>query len=372
MKKLKNMFSGGGGSNDNNTSKGSGLGGIWSWNNNGNWQPFDAAASKQIDNELRNQWNNSNAHTICFPITKGPWFSKNIGTYFCNIQLNSSRTKIKGATQQNTKTGFARQMMRNPSFMLHPHQNNKNNKNNHNKSHHNSHHNSSHHGGGKGGHKSHHKKSHHSNNNNNYNNNSKGQNYQYHAQNFGANTTTTVTITGGGGGGNISYNGNYGMPSMNNNTLNTFGTMNNGPMINNDGSVCWSWQDDYQWKPYDSVTIQQIESEYAANKNSVVLTKGPYFGASHRMGVYMIKFDKNSMPPSFTQINTQTHFQRKVARTGGVSVGNKNINNSNQDQDGKKDKHSKWRPFYRPMTITHFKVKTVFCYLLKLFGFIQI
>ena len=86
----------------------------WSWNNNGHWQDFDAAASKQIEDELQNQWQNTNLQTIVFPITKGVWFSQpqNKGIYFCNIQLNSSRTKIKQATQQNTKTGFSRQMKR--------------------------------------------------------------------------------------------------------------------------------------------------------------------------------------------------------------------------------------------------------------------
>jgi len=136
---------------------------------------------------------------------------------------------------------------------------------------------------------------------------------------------------------------------------------NQGPIKKADGSVCWSWQDDTQWRAYDDATQQQIESAFLKGQPSVVLTKGPYFGASHRRKLYMIQFVQHSIPPSFVQINTQTHFQRAVMRTGGdhdqqpQSDQNENEDSSQMKGSGKKDNHSKWRPFYSPMTSAHFK-----------------
>eukprot|EP01084_Bolivina_argentea_P009733 18159_1 len=108
--------------------------------------------------------------------------------------------------------------------------------------------------------------------------------------------------------------------------------MTTGPQVNNDGSVCWSWQDDYSWKSYDNATIIQIENAYNAFQNSIVLNKGPYFGAPNRQGRYNIQFNRQSIPHSFTQVNTLTRFNRKVARTGGNNNQNNN-NNNNQSNN---------------------------------------
>ena len=348
---MKKLFSLGGGSNNNNKS-GNGQGGIWSWNNNGIWQDFDLQASKQVDEQLRNQWQNGTATILTFPLTKGPWFSqsRNRGVYFINVSLNTSRTKIKNVMQQNTKTGFARQMKRTPPFLLHPHQNNNNNNNNNN-----------------------------GNNNKNNNKNKMSHNnnnkvfYANGNNNNSATTTTFITSSGGGmtninnlhnimnmyannnqfgGGGGISFSGHGGGGGG-------FGTMLNGPITKGDGSICWSWKDDTQWREYDDTTSKQIETAYNSNKNSVVLNQGPFFGASHRRGQYQIVFNKNSMPPSFHQVNTSTHFQRKVERTGRQNINGNNNNDNNgasNKNNNNNDKHFKWRQYYRPMTVKHYNV----------------
>ena len=300
---------GGGNKNNNKNNNNNGLGGIWSWNNNGQWQDFDAAASKQVDDELRNQWQNTTNTIITFPVTKGPWFSqsRNRGIYFINVQLNSSRNKIKSVIQQNTKTGFTRQMKRTPPFLLHPNQN----KHNNNKT------------GGKK------KTSSHSHTMHTMNSGSSSAVSSYNAANQQIHNMVARMMSGGpmsGGmmGGGMMSGGGGGMHYG-------FGTMINGPVTKGDGSVCWNWQDDTQWREYDDTTQKQIEAAYSTNSNSVVLNQGPFFGAGHRQGLYQIVFNRNSMPPSFMQMNTQTHFQRKVERTGGQNIKGNNNNNDNSN-----------------------------------------
>eukprot|EP01084_Bolivina_argentea_P111875 199553_1 len=85
---------------------------VWCWDDDGKWVYFDEEASKEIDDEIQYQLENCNSRIICFPMTKGPWFSQkqNSGVYFCNVTLNHSRTKIKEVVQLNIKTTFERNM----------------------------------------------------------------------------------------------------------------------------------------------------------------------------------------------------------------------------------------------------------------------
>ena len=80
------------------------------------------------------------------------------------------------------------------------------------------------------------------------------------------------------------------------------------------------------------------------------LTEGPYF--SQRRGLYSVQFDRNNIPPTFVQMNNQTNFQRKVARTGGAVV---DLTGDDVKEDKGKEE-SQWIQFYRPMTGTHFEV----------------
>eukprot|EP01083_Nonionella_stella_P088852 247870_1 len=271
---LKNMLSKKGNtSSSSNTNANDG--GIWSWNNNGHWQPFDAVASKQIDTELRNQWLNTNQHALVFPLTKGPWFSqsKNRGIYFCNVQLNASRDKITGVVQQNTRTGFARQMTRKPLFAC----------------------------PGKG---------------------SSTKRRLSGIFKKKANKTSTNS--------NKNNNNNAAI------TIQAFGNTINSPVMDDSGGVCWSWRNDYQWEAYDPKTIAQVEAAYQAQEKSVVLNQGPFFGSSKRKGLYMVLFDEgNTIPACFTQINTQTRFARQVTRTeGGVAL-HMDMNDSNESKQDK-------------------------------------
>jgi len=93
----------------------------WIWNQNGTWTQLDSAASKQIDDELRNKWNNTQQKQFNFIMSKGAFFSRreNQAVYACNVELNSSRTKIKSIMQINSRTGMFGDMRRNPPFSLH-------------------------------------------------------------------------------------------------------------------------------------------------------------------------------------------------------------------------------------------------------------
>eukprot|EP01084_Bolivina_argentea_P134655 237454_1 len=159
---------------------------------------------------------------------------------------------------------------------------------------------------------------------------------------------------------NRTFGGTSGM-GFNANPNITFGTnsipnLNANPITNSDGSTCWSWKDDTGWKAYDNATISQIESSYSNNETTIKLNQGPYFGASNRANIYMIQFNRVSMPPSYAQINTQTGFQREVMRTAGNKNNDNNNTDSNDNSDNKqKDKHFKWRHYYRPMVSTHYK-----------------
>ena len=50
------VFAGGNYNNNNNNINNNNYNGTWSWDNNGQWQDIDTIASKQIDDELRDQW----------------------------------------------------------------------------------------------------------------------------------------------------------------------------------------------------------------------------------------------------------------------------------------------------------------------------
>eukprot|EP01084_Bolivina_argentea_P253963 426820_1 len=97
--------------------------GVWKWDDNGKWSDCDPSVSKQIDDGIRSQYKNPNKQLFQIQLNKGAWFSqpKNMGIYFCNIELNHSRTKIKTVMQQNKNTGFKRKMTRTPLFELHSH-----------------------------------------------------------------------------------------------------------------------------------------------------------------------------------------------------------------------------------------------------------
>ncbi len=64
--------------------------------------------------------------------------------------------------------------------------------------------------------------------------------------------------------------------------------MSSGPQQNNDGSVCWSWKDDFQWQSYVSTTNTQIENACNNGGQSVVLNTGPYFGQIQGIIIYIV------------------------------------------------------------------------------------
>ena len=80
------------------------------------------------------------------------------------------------------------------------------------------------------------------------------------------------------------------------------------PPIIIDGTVCWSCMSDSGWIPYSGMEQQIIEQAFIDGKSEIILP-------SNR---YKITFNRNTMPPKFTQFNIQSKYSRQVARTGGV------------------------------------------------------
>ena len=64
--------------------------GTWSWKDSYRWVEFDAEASKQIDEEITDRWNNSKDRSFSFELSAGSWFSqsRNRGVYTCHVEVN--------------------------------------------------------------------------------------------------------------------------------------------------------------------------------------------------------------------------------------------------------------------------------------------
>jgi len=94
--------------------------GVWAWKDSYRWVDFDADASRQVDEEITNRWNNTKDKSFSFPLTSGAWFnqSRNRNMYTCHVELNYSRSKINKIYQKNKNTSYQREMRRTPPFQL--------------------------------------------------------------------------------------------------------------------------------------------------------------------------------------------------------------------------------------------------------------
>ena len=101
-------------------SNSSNMRGIWSWNDERDWQQFNFATSQEIDAKIKSLHKSSTDTTLSFTLTKGPYFAmpRNKGVYFVTIHLNSSRSKIERVYQTNVNTGKTRNMKREPPYSL--------------------------------------------------------------------------------------------------------------------------------------------------------------------------------------------------------------------------------------------------------------
>eukprot|EP01083_Nonionella_stella_P092420 258752_1 len=92
----------------------------WSWNNNGNWESFDADTSKEIDDSIQYMWTHTMNNPLIFTLTRGAWFSqnRNRNVYKVWVYLNNTRSDIVNIYQLNTNTSFQRKMRRTPPFTL--------------------------------------------------------------------------------------------------------------------------------------------------------------------------------------------------------------------------------------------------------------
>ena len=94
--------------------------GTWAWKDSYRWVDFDAEASRQVDQELTNRWNNTKDRTFSFALNAGDWFNqyRNRGIYTCHVELTYNRKEIKKIYQKNKNTSYQREMRRTPAFQL--------------------------------------------------------------------------------------------------------------------------------------------------------------------------------------------------------------------------------------------------------------